>query len=174
MKEIEKSLGGATGQWTFVHKVNGISGPFSLQHKKVMLIFPNPKISDHSVINAPKITAKENCENVNALQKIAFLWKLLHLGQGNCWNSQNISTVISLIHEQRLPNVHVIRFQKLDVKNSISSSIVLTVQFRCSFCLVGYSRGYPRYSFWELHSLWHHFLYCSHELQFCRNMFSQS
>ena len=28
-------------------------------------------------------------------------------------------------------------------------------------CLVGYSRGYPRYSFWELHSLWHflkHFL----------------
>ena len=41
MKNIEKSLGGATGQRTFVHKVNGIYGPFSLQHKKVMLIFPN-------------------------------------------------------------------------------------------------------------------------------------
>ena len=31
---MKKSLGGATGQWTFVHKVNGIYGPFSLQHKK--------------------------------------------------------------------------------------------------------------------------------------------
>ena len=41
MKKIEKSLGGATGQWTFVHKVNGICGPFSIQHKKVMLIFPD-------------------------------------------------------------------------------------------------------------------------------------
>ena len=41
MKKIEKSLGGATGQWTFVHKVNGMYGPFSLQHKKVMLIFPD-------------------------------------------------------------------------------------------------------------------------------------
>ena len=28
-----------------------------------------PKISDHSVINAPKINAKENCENVNALSR---------------------------------------------------------------------------------------------------------
>ena len=41
MKKIEKSLGGATGQWTFVHKVNGILGPFSVQHKKDMLIFPD-------------------------------------------------------------------------------------------------------------------------------------
>ena len=41
MKKIQKSLGGATGQWTFVHKVNGIYGPFSWQHKKVMLIFPD-------------------------------------------------------------------------------------------------------------------------------------
>ena len=39
MTKIEKSLGGATGQWTFVHKVNGIYGPSSLQHKKVVLIF---------------------------------------------------------------------------------------------------------------------------------------
>ena len=28
-----------------------------------------PKISDHSVINASKINAKENCENVNALSR---------------------------------------------------------------------------------------------------------
>ena len=28
-----------------------------------------PKISDHSVINVPKINAKENCENVNALSR---------------------------------------------------------------------------------------------------------
>ena len=28
-----------------------------------------PKISDHSVINAPKINAKENCENVNTLSR---------------------------------------------------------------------------------------------------------
>ena len=28
-----------------------------------------PKISDHSVINATKINAKENCENVNALSR---------------------------------------------------------------------------------------------------------
>ena len=41
MKKIEKSLGGATGQWTFVHKVNGIYGPFSLQHKNVVLFFPD-------------------------------------------------------------------------------------------------------------------------------------
>ena len=41
MKKIQKSLGGATGQWTFVHKVNGIYGPFSWQHKKVVLIFPD-------------------------------------------------------------------------------------------------------------------------------------
>ena len=41
MKKIEKSLGGATRQWTFVLKVNGIYGPFSLQHKKGMLIFPD-------------------------------------------------------------------------------------------------------------------------------------
>ena len=41
MKKIEKSLGGATWQWTFVHKVNGIYGPFSSQQKKVMLIFPD-------------------------------------------------------------------------------------------------------------------------------------
>ena len=39
MKKIETSLGGATG--TFVHKVNGIYGPFSLQHKNVVLIFPD-------------------------------------------------------------------------------------------------------------------------------------
>ena len=39
MKKIEKSLGGATGrgQWTFVHKVNGIYGPFSLQHTQKKL-----------------------------------------------------------------------------------------------------------------------------------------
>ena len=41
MKKIEKSLGDATGQRTFVHKVNGIYGPFSLQHQRVMLIFPD-------------------------------------------------------------------------------------------------------------------------------------
>ena len=41
MKNIEKSLGGATGQWTFVHKVNGIYGPFSLQPKKDVLTFPD-------------------------------------------------------------------------------------------------------------------------------------
>ena len=41
MKKIEKSLGGATGQWTFVRKFNGIYGAFSLQHKKVTLIFPD-------------------------------------------------------------------------------------------------------------------------------------
>ena len=41
MKKMKKSLGGATGQWTFVHKVNGIYGSFSLQHKKVVLIFPD-------------------------------------------------------------------------------------------------------------------------------------
>ena len=35
-----------------------------------MLIFPIvQKISDHSVINAPKINAKENGENVNALSR---------------------------------------------------------------------------------------------------------
>ena len=28
-----------------------------------------PKISDHSVINAPKINSKENCENVNVLSR---------------------------------------------------------------------------------------------------------
>ena len=28
-----------------------------------------PKISDHGVINAPKINAKENCENVHALSR---------------------------------------------------------------------------------------------------------
>ena len=30
---------GATGQWTFVNKFNGIYGSFSVQHKKVMVIF---------------------------------------------------------------------------------------------------------------------------------------
>ena len=40
MKKIQKGLGGATGQWTFVHKVN-IYGPFSWQHEKVVLIFPD-------------------------------------------------------------------------------------------------------------------------------------
>ena len=34
MKKIEKSLGGATGQWTYVHKVNGIYGPFFYNTKK--------------------------------------------------------------------------------------------------------------------------------------------
>ena len=58
-----------------MHKINGIYGPFFLQHKKVMLIFPDcAKISDHSAINAQKINAKENCENVNALsRKLHFL-----------------------------------------------------------------------------------------------------
>ena len=28
-----------------------------------------PKISDHSAINAQKLNAKENCENVNALSR---------------------------------------------------------------------------------------------------------
>ena len=41
MKKIEKSLGGATGQWTFVHKVNAIYWPFSLQHKKIVLTCPD-------------------------------------------------------------------------------------------------------------------------------------
>ena len=40
-KNNVKSLGGATGQRTFVHKVNGIYGSFTLPHKKVMLIFPD-------------------------------------------------------------------------------------------------------------------------------------
>ena len=32
---------GATGQWNFASKVNVIYGPFSWQHKKVVLIFPD-------------------------------------------------------------------------------------------------------------------------------------
>ena len=38
MKKIEKSLGGATGQWTFVLKVNGIYGPFSRLCQKLVII----------------------------------------------------------------------------------------------------------------------------------------
>ena len=37
-----------------------------------------PKISDHSVINAPKIKAKENCKKVNVFSR------KLHFGE-NCY-----------------------------------------------------------------------------------------
>ena len=40
MKKIEKSLGGAIGQWTFVHKVNGIYGPFFFTTQKSQVNFP--------------------------------------------------------------------------------------------------------------------------------------
>ena len=70
MKKIHKSLGGATGQWTFVHKVNGIYGPFSRNTKRLCWFFPIvPKISDHSLINAPKLNAEENCKKVNVLSR---------------------------------------------------------------------------------------------------------
>ena len=39
MKKIQKSLGGATGQWTFVHKVNGIYSQFYLTTQKSCVDF---------------------------------------------------------------------------------------------------------------------------------------
>ena len=71
MKKIEKSLGGATGQWTFVHKSQwDLWAIFFTTQKSYVKFFPIvPKNSDHSVINAPKINAKENCENVNGLSR---------------------------------------------------------------------------------------------------------
>ena len=48
----------------------GFMGHFLDNIKKLCLFFPIvPKISDHSVINAPKINAKENCKKVNALSR---------------------------------------------------------------------------------------------------------
>ena len=41
LKKKMKSLWGATRQWNFVHKVSGVNWPFSLQHKRVILIFPD-------------------------------------------------------------------------------------------------------------------------------------
>ena len=45
-------------------------GHFRDNTKKLCWFFPIvPKISDHSVINAPKINAEENCKKVNALSR---------------------------------------------------------------------------------------------------------
>ena len=85
-KKIKKSLGVLPGNELLYTESMGIMGHFLYNTKKSCYFFPVvPKISDHSVINAPKINAKENCQNINVLSR-----KLLHLGQGNCWNGQNI------------------------------------------------------------------------------------
>ena len=61
MKKSENSLGCVTG----------IYEPFSLQHKKVVLIFPIvPNISDHSVINDSEKIAKYRGKNQENREKI--------------------------------------------------------------------------------------------------------
>ena len=54
---------------------------FLTTQKSCVDFFPIvPKISDHSVINAPKINAEENCKKVNALSRklhfceICYIW----------------------------------------------------------------------------------------------------
>ena len=48
----------------------GFMGHFLDNTKKLCCFFPIvPKISDSSVINAPKINAEENCKKVNALSR---------------------------------------------------------------------------------------------------------
>ena len=42
---------------------------FTTQKRHVNLSLIVPKISDNSVINAPKINAKENCQNINELSR---------------------------------------------------------------------------------------------------------
>ena len=86
---------------------------------------------------------EENCENVNALSRKLHFWEKCYIwGQGNCWNSQNIA-----IHSYLLTgpwkdclimlmftwdDYYYIRFQYLDVMNSIYSSSLVNFT-----CLVG-------------------------------------
>ena len=64
-----------------------------------------PKISDHSVINAPKINAKENCENVNALsRKLHFRENCYIWGKAIARTAKIFPSMViySLIHDRKI------------------------------------------------------------------------
>ena len=64
-----------------------------------------PKISDHSVINAPKINATENCENVNALSRKlhfcenCYIWSKAIAGTAKIFPS---IVIYSLAHDGKI------------------------------------------------------------------------
>ena len=51
-----------------------------------------PKLSDHGVINAPKINAKENCENVNAFPENCIFVKIVTSGARQLERLYNVHT----------------------------------------------------------------------------------
>ena len=68
-----------------------------------------PKISDHGVINAPQITAKENCGNVNALSRElhfcenSYIWGKAIAGTGK---NIPIHSIYSLAHDGKIVCPH--------------------------------------------------------------------
>ena len=64
-----------------------------------------PKISDHSVMNAPKINAKENCQNINALSRKlhfcenCYIWDKAIAGTAKIFPSM---AIYSLTHDRKI------------------------------------------------------------------------
>ena len=64
-----------------------------------------PNISDHSVINAPKINTKENCENVNALSRKlhfcenCYIWGMAIAGTAKIFPS---IVIYSMAHDGKI------------------------------------------------------------------------
>ena len=64
-----------------------------------------PKISDLSVINAPKINAKENCENVNVLsRKLHFCENCYIWGKAIAGTAKIFPSIVvySLSHDRKI------------------------------------------------------------------------
>ena len=87
-------------------KSMGFMGHFLYNTKKACYFFPIvPKISDHSVINAPKINAKENCQNINAFsRKLHFcenccIWGKAIAGTAKIFPSM---VIYSLTHDRKI------------------------------------------------------------------------
>ena len=65
-----------------------------------------PKISDHSVINAPKINAKENCENFKSLSRKlhfcenCYIWGKTIAGTAKIFPSIHVA-IYTLTHDRK-------------------------------------------------------------------------
>ena len=85
----------------------GFMGHFLDNTKKLRKFFPIvPKISDHSVINAPKITAKENGKKANALsKKLHFCENCYIWGKAIAGTAKILLFIViySLAHDEKMP-----------------------------------------------------------------------
>ena len=82
---------------------------FLTTQKSCVNFFPIvPKISDHSVINAPKINAKENCKKVSALSRKlhfcenCYIWGKVIAGTAKIFPFIMFIVIYLLAHDEKI------------------------------------------------------------------------